>query len=247
MSKTSKKSINYGLKILTVLAFALIFVPVNKAAAFSPTPTPTYVSGHYNADGSYTFGDFVWGYNNNTATNYNTSIDGNPIPAVSSIIPKSGNTTDLNNKTVTVFGSGFIPSSVARINGVNRPITFIDGSTIQVQITANDLINYRSNGGFFVNVFNEGPGGGYSNSAFFAVNDQNASANTNQTNNSGTNNPHDFTGLTSNAIFGDSNSFLPTGFVQWILLAIIILIIVILARKIFGGEKEYHESPMKHA
>jgi len=55
-----------------------------------------------------------------------------------------------------------------------------------------------------------------------------------------------YSDLAANAIFG-SNSFLPSGLIQWIILAIIILLIVILARKLFGGEKNYHEAPMKHA
>ena len=52
--------------------------------------------------------------------------------------------------------------------------------------------------------------------------------------------------LASNAIFG-SNSFLPSGLIQWILLAIIILVIVILIRKISGAEDKYHSTPLKHA
>jgi len=60
------------------------------------------------------------------------------------------------------------------------------------------------------------------------------------------NNNDSYSNLASGAIFG-SNSFLPSGLIQWIILAIIILLIVILARKLFGGEKNYHEAPMKHA
>ncbi len=50
--------------------------------------------------------------------------------------------------------------------------------------------------------------------------------------------------LAANVIYG-SNSFLPSGLVQWILFAIFILIIIILIRKVFGGEKNYHATPMK--
>lgn len=51
--------------------------------------------------------------------------------------------------------------------------------------------------------------------------------------------------LAANAIFG-SNSFLPSGLIQWILFAILVLLIVILVRKIYGGGEAYHAAPMKH-
>jgi hypothetical protein len=52
--------------------------------------------------------------------------------------------------------------------------------------------------------------------------------------------------LAANAVYG-SDSFMPSGLLQWIFFAILILIIVILVRKIFGGEKNYHQTPLKHA
>lgn len=55
----------------------------------------------------------------------------------------------------------------------------------------------------------------------------------------------DFGGLVAGAIFG-GDGFMPSGIVQWLLLAIFILLIVIIVRKIFG-EKQYHQSPLKHA
>ena len=51
--------------------------------------------------------------------------------------------------------------------------------------------------------------------------------------------------LTANALFG-SNSFMPSGLIEWVLFAILVLIIVILVRKIYGGSEKYHAMPMKH-
>ncbi len=51
--------------------------------------------------------------------------------------------------------------------------------------------------------------------------------------------------LAANAIFG-SNTFLPSGIIQWILFAILVFLIVILVRKIYGGGEKYHAAPMKH-
>jgi len=232
MEKMNKKPIVFGLKILSILVFSLIFVPIYKVSADSIFSAPTYVYGHDNGDGSYTFGGFVW---NNSANGTD-----NPVPAVTSITPKSEN-LDTSVTTITVNGSGFVPTSVARINGSNRPVTFIDSSHLLVQINSNDINTYQANGGFYITVFNGAPGGGYSNAAFFAVNN-NAGSTTNGTDSSN----KSYGSLASNAIFG-SNSFLPSGLVQWILFAIIILIIVIIIRKIFGGREHYDELPMKHA
>ncbi len=51
--------------------------------------------------------------------------------------------------------------------------------------------------------------------------------------------------LTANAVFGD-NGFLPSGLIQWILFAILVLLIVIMVRRIYGGTEKYHATPLKH-
>ncbi len=55
-----------------------------------------------------------------------------------------------------------------------------------------------------------------------------------------------YNALGASAIMG-GNSFAPSGLVQWILLAIIILVIIILARRILGATDKYHKTPLKHA
>jgi len=52
-------------------------------------------------------------------------------------------------------------------------------------------------------------------------------------------------GLAASAVFG-SSGFLPSGIIQWILFAILVLLIVILARKIYGADEAYNTAPMKH-
>lgn len=54
-----------------------------------------------------------------------------------------------------------------------------------------------------------------------------------------------FSGLTANAL-GGSDSFMPTGLLQWIILGIIIAVIIFLWRYVFAEEK-YMSEPMKHA
>ena len=51
--------------------------------------------------------------------------------------------------------------------------------------------------------------------------------------------------MTANVI-DSTASFMPSGIIGWILFAIMLLIIIILIRKIFGAEAAYHAAPMKH-
>lgn len=264
MKKINKKSILLALGILAIFAVGFVALPKNAAAAYGT---------------NFTFGTGN-GYSG-SAIDQPVEVANNPKPTINSIAPRSSN-LGVGTKTITITGSGFIPSSIARVNGVNRNATFIDDSHLLIQVTGGDMNQYRANGGFYVTVFNSAPGGGYSNAAFFTVVDTTASASTNGNSNNGNNNYNNSTGyngsyfnqntninntdtftetvntitttdnnnnyrsLTSNAIFG-SDTFLPSGLIQWIFFAIIILLIVILVRKIFGREQSYHEAPMKHA
>lgn len=192
---------------------------------------------------------------------YTTVQTDNPIPVVNSISPKSSN-VGVGAKTITITGEGFIPSSIARVNGSNRATTFIDSSHLLMQITGNDTYLFQTNSGFYITVFNGAPNGGYSNAVFFTVNKPvvSSATTTNTQNNNSNNTSTNFTdapnvenssdaksdnNLAANAIFG-SNSFTPSGLIQWIFFAIIVLLIVILVRKIFGGKEKYLAIPMKH-
>ena len=238
MSKLNNKSIFLGLKILSILAFSLLIIPFNSALA----------EGGRN----YTYYN-DYSYNSTPAPKDTT----NPKPVIDSITPKSIN-LGVGTKTITITGSGFVPSSVARVNNSSRPTTFIDSTHLLVQITGNDTSAYKTNGGFFITVYNVAPGGGYSNGVFFTVNNPVTPATTTGTNDNTTspdtytevieaeNQTDSYSNLASNAIFG-LNSFLPSGLIQWILFAILILLIVIVARRIFGAKENYDQAPMKHA
>ncbi len=56
----------------------------------------------------------------------------------------------------------------------------------------------------------------------------------------------DYSNLAANSVFG-SHSFMPSGLVQWVILAIFILLIVIFIRRVFGKDEKYYAEPLKHA
>lgn len=240
MSKVKNNSIYFGLKILSILAFSLIFIPFNFTRA----------EGGEN---------YVYRENYNYIGSPSDVEKSNPKPAISFISPNSAERGS-GSKTITVTGNGFVPGSVVKVNGSNRTTTFIDHSHLLVNVTSNDV---AQNGGFFISVYNTSPDGGYSNAVRFsnkekAVTTVNSTSKQNQSSSYENNNTdtsyessqyeeeENYNSLASNAIFG-SDSFLPSGIIQWILFAILILIIVILARKIFGAKENYDDAPMKHA
>ena len=177
----------------------------------------------------------------------------NPEPIIKLINP-SGSNIGVGVKTVTIIGEGFVPSSVARVNGSNRKTTFIDNSHLLMQITGNDTYLFQSNGGFYITVFNPAPGGGYSNAVFFTIKDtgesvaetaNNTSTNFTDTAGSGSVNDTNESNLAGNAIFG-ANGLFHSGLIQWIFAAILVLVAVILARRIYGADKKYQATPLKH-
>jgi trimeric autotransporter adhesin len=77
-----------------------------------------------------------------------------PTPAVTGLSPSS--TPQGVPATITVNGSGFEANSVVMYNGASRPTTFVNGTTLQVSLTAADLQSFGSGQ---ISVNNPGPGG----------------------------------------------------------------------------------------
>jgi hypothetical protein len=89
---------------------------------------------------------------------------GNSAPSTFSIMSPTPALTGLSPRTVpqgvaatvTINGTGFEANSVAMYNGAARPTTFVNGTTLQVSLTAADLQSYGSGQ---ISVNNPGPGG----------------------------------------------------------------------------------------
>lgn len=239
MSKSIyKNSIVSGLFLLAILAFGILFIPTSAAHAQS-----------YNEGGDDGYDHFMY-------------TSPNPIPILYSISPKSMSAGD-NITTITITGHGFKANSVARWNGSDRPTTFIDTDHLIMRLNPNDLTDSATN---YVNVFNPSRGA-YSTAATFKISgfvagstagngngynpyvDPVNTMNNNQSNGGNIDqnaDDHPVSTLASNAIFG-VNSLVPNGIIQWILFAIIILLVIILVRKIFGASDRYHNSPLKYS
>ena len=258
MNRIIKNSIG-----LSFVALAFLFLGALSLLPTKASAQTAYSSGYQNR--------INLNYNNNPSpTTYN-----NLVPSVSFISPNSANVGS-GAQTVTVSGDGFVPTSIARWNGSDRPTTFIDASHLLVYLNANDMYGKNDH---YINVWNPAPGGGYSNGVLFRITgyststapgavtstvqtgpNSNSGSSTNTSgstngNNNGNNNGNvlgaqdqnngNLSDLTGNALFG-SDGFFPTGLIGWILLAILILIIVIIVRRIYGAKK-YQSTPLKHS
>jgi hypothetical protein len=89
----------------------------------------------------------------------------NPVPTTISISPTSMN-VGAAEFTLTVEGTNFVSTSVARFAGENRTTTYDSVTKLYVTIPATDL---TSAGTFNITVFNPAPGGGTSNAQLFTV------------------------------------------------------------------------------
>ncbi len=239
-----KNLISFGFGLLTVFALMIISIPQNAKA---DNCNSVNYNGWYATTCQYNY------------TNTNNNI--NPIPSITSISPNSAKIN--SNTNITVSGYGFVPSSTVRLNGYDRPTTFVNSNILRVQFNSSDLNSVRD---YSIAVLNPAPGGGYSNTILLRTINNTTSnytsntSNTNYSNTSTTNNNNETTtqstntnnekdtqasDLAANAIFG-TNAFMPSSLFQWFFFAILILLAVILWRKIFVGDN-YKSTPLKHA
>jgi hypothetical protein len=87
-----------------------------------------------------------------------------PTPAVSGVSPRS--IPQGVDAMITVSGSGFEANSVVLYNGSARPTTFVNSTTLQVTLTANDVKSFDTGE---ISVYNPGPGGSTSTPTELAI------------------------------------------------------------------------------
>lgn len=196
-----------------------------------------------------------------------------PTPSISNVSQTPGERTGTIN--VIVEGSGFTPQAVVRFNGNSMRTEYIDSSNLIVKLRAGDypdgysvlvsvtnVISYFQGGSKFSNAIrinidnsvasghtvNQTQNNNYSgnNSNWNGTASQNGNGGADTNSDSETNKDENVSSLASSAIFG-SNSLVPSGLIQWVLFAIIVLLIIIIVRKVTGATDRYHKSPLKYS
>ncbi len=90
----------------------------------------------------------------------------NPAPVVSGVSPSTIQ-VGATGTVLTVSGTGFLPSTGVLLNGISRPATVVNGTTLTVALSAADQ---GAPGTLNVTAVNPSPGGGVSGSAMLSVN-----------------------------------------------------------------------------
>lgn len=96
---------------------------------------------------------------------FNVSGGSNPVPTTRELLPRF-TVAGGAGLILTVNGSNFVGSSVARWNGGDRMTTFVSATQLTVTIPAADV---AAGGTAEVKVFNPAPGGGTSNAQTFTI------------------------------------------------------------------------------
>ncbi len=89
-----------------------------------------------------------------------------PVPFISQPLSPTSVAPHSSGFTLTVKGTGFVPSSVVRWNGSALATTYVSSQSLTAKVPASFLVNPSS---AQVTVLNPAPGGGSSNSVSFAV------------------------------------------------------------------------------
>jgi uncharacterized repeat protein (TIGR03803 family) len=89
----------------------------------------------------------------------------NPVPSITSLLPNSL-VAGATPQTLTIIGTGFLPSSSVTFNGVAHTPAYVSASQLTISLTSADLVTA---GSYPVVVTNPAPGGGSSVAIDFTV------------------------------------------------------------------------------
>lgn len=265
MNKIQNKNIILALSLLVIFGGTL-FISPQKASALNASYNITdSASGGYTAPSNNNGYDGNMyndnGYNNNNYYYNNVVADNtnyNATPIIYSITPNSA-VSGNNNILVTITGSNFSTSATARFNGSDKETRYYDSRHLGMVLSPIDL---DGKGTYLVSVYNPS-NGSISNGVSFTLNRVVAPSSAGTTTvakktvaksttattvakakTTSTNTSNNSNALTANALSG-SNGFLPSSLIEWLLLAILIFLVVILVRKTYMSHEEH--APLKHA
>jgi uncharacterized repeat protein (TIGR01451 family) len=158
-----------GWRIDTTTSTPMTCVPITRVDGTNQNRTITITApstvGTYNAY-FRAFSDSSCSQNaSNLLTMSSAVTTQNPAPTTSSISPTTKNVGD-GEFALTVNGTGFVSSSVVRLDGSDRTTTFVSSTQLTATIPAGDLSSPTD---LSITVFNPTPGGGTSGAQTLTV------------------------------------------------------------------------------
>ncbi len=219
MKNINKNSILKKFKVLSVIAFATLFIPVSANAA------QNYVFG--TPDG-VNYGN---GYNSSYYNNYGQPYQGYvPAPTYA-----------------PGYGQGYTPTPAPATNtqAYNYDIPTLYSNQPVAKTTSTKTVAKKTTPATVASAVGTGVPSGNLN-GYMLVPIPASATGTQTASNTGATSVNPFSTLAASVVLG-TNSFLPAGILQWILLAILILFIILLTRRVFGARKRYMMVPLKHS
>ena len=252
MNKVNKNFIAFALAVFVLAAFSAL-----------PAKTFAYTSAHpgfyvLESNGTTNGGN---GGNTNGSGSDTTSNE----PVIYSISPAKMR-AGVTEQKLTIRGANFTPSSVARINGEDRPTSYINSGRLTMYLENADTATDGKN---TITVYNQ-DSGEFSNTKILSVGDASGGSNGGGNGFGGT---VDDTGSLETQAATDVNSvlsvdgdedeqksrfslsasanksgngFLPDTLLEWLLFIVLLFLFVKLFRKIWTSEKEKN-AELKHA
>jgi trimeric autotransporter adhesin len=95
----------------------------------------------------------------------NLEVD-NPVPTITQFAPSTFASGSVGG-TISVTGTGFVPTTVVQVNGIVRPTVFVSATQVNVAVTSADV---ALAGGLSLMAVNPSPAGGTSATASVPVN-----------------------------------------------------------------------------
>lgn len=256
------------LNVKNLISFSFMLVALTFVFAM-----PNETNAYYVGKGYYLLGsDSSSRAGNNNGNNNSNNSQVERAPIVNSISPNVAQ-VNTGGRVITIKGSGFTPTSIAKFNGQDRATTYVSPNQLLVDLADQDT---KVLGKHIISVFNPGTEGAYSNGVFFTVNETGkiAGATTNTTKstttsttktttakaptvvtqpattvfvagNTNNNQTSSRNNQSANALFG-LDGFMPKTIFGWLLLSILILFVILLWRRIWVTDAQ-RRAPLKHA
>ncbi len=152
MNNKNTNNLIFGFLAFGFLVFSAFLSPT-AAEAYLTLGAYTYCDGPCNGTSTIN----TTGNNTNNNSNFNPNVlDKNKVPTIYSINPEEAYTGD-DIKTITIYGTGFKPDSIARFNSQDRPTTFVSANQLKMRLDSGDT---KTPGKYIVTVVNPSTEGG---------------------------------------------------------------------------------------
>ncbi|MEW6001107.1 MAG: IPT/TIG domain-containing protein [Nitrospirota bacterium] len=89
----------------------------------------------------------------------------NPVPSISVLNPAEA-MTGTPTLNINIHGTGFFEDTEVYFGGIKKPVSYVNGTKMQIELSSEDL---KMPGSYEIIAYNQPPAGGYSNKVTFTI------------------------------------------------------------------------------